>query len=484
MQIERNVVSAEDAKVFMRIAAAGAVVAQLETVIRERSPALATWLDAALQFGHFDVGAAVRVDKPDELKSACRPATSTLWGLITKPENFGGNDVQLGPDGKNLNAWGADEKRMVSYKPEIHPDVVEVLGRVAQRVADTANEYAKRSPSASLTATRDRNLLVFATIATSIDDLAFYKKVEAEMEPQQVVSAARFVPLTILEPGRTKQKIEQTLSFHPGTVAIHFGANEILKHHLDRGWQMASYAAYQSQDFPDSSQGMVELPSLMAWSSVRLQPSTLKQVYGTLSAEGMTQHDRVKFGELMSNLVSHTYSIAEWERIVLDTGIVDADPKKSMYQAARVASVPVLEASKDRVRWPEDFDWLGHPALQVITGSGESLNTEENAVEKSIEWFFKEVTQRGIGAVEDLFKATNSDATLAEDLIRTDRLSLLHRMLEMGLDADRRVHGKARSAIDAAVDHGKPAAEAMIRAFQARSVANDALAELGMEVRP
>lgn len=471
--LERTIVSRDDALTFMRLATAQAAAAQIGNMFSdfsERStPAMLTWLDAALEMGHFDLAGLSSTAADHPLKHR-QPANEALGTMLKSLRNFR-------PEEK---PWVADamlDHRHVSKTPAAPAGIEDFVQRLAQHL------LAVRSASGGERLARLANLRTVLACAVALDQVDLVAQLHPQLPDVKLGSVASFIPLDmVLSRSETKPP---HLLVHPGTLAIHYGADRVLKHFLDDGWQVASHAGWSFQERVDDG-SFVDMPEVLRCAGLRLNPASLALVLQKMNGVGLVERDVRELATLTVDLADKGVGPGHWGRFVLSSGLAEVDPWTTYLCAASHHDVDVLEAFKDRVSWSSPA-WSevvvkqGHPAVRAAAQTADGNDSGPNDADRTVAWFLQRAQALGPQALQALFAARDLDGhTLAQHLVRNDRAELLRQALELGLDPLRSPDDATPSALETASLHGRHDIADMIRAHVARTMAREAALELAM----
>lgn len=461
---------------FMHLALPDTVAQQLHGLAAQKPSMLMPWLEGALQAGHFDVYTHTSVRRGYGLTTVV-PCVWALRQLLVMPGTINGNGPDGGADQDKVYGRGTHHSHLWgSFRPDMPDGMDNFLDRLADRIELTVSTATPASLVSTASQELLDNLRVVMALAISLDHVALVKKLDRHFQPFRDESELRLVPHDMLG-FDTDRHVGDRLLLHPGTMAMHFGADKTLSYFLSTGWQPGQHGALVDE------RDWKGVPSLLAFQQLRLQPSSIGWLLEHMTRHGLTKEDRQEFGELSWSLPSILSSSYEWSDIVLSTGLAHIRPVRTLHTAAAHFQVKVLDAVYEQAHadadaWNDLMLAFGHPALIAAESRPhEQFNLLPDAKTQGLLWFLEHAQQQGPQALEHLFTArVPSQKTFGEHLVAEELLPVLYRALELGLDPSRRPGPDRPSLIELAQQWHCPNALDLMLAHVARSNAIDALA--------
>lgn len=472
--VESRVADPHAVHSFMALAIPEVAALQLTRMLERELTGSMVWLDAALEAGHFDVEPPTGVFGRLPMDNCCG-ASQALWTLLRAPGRLNGNEV---PPGQPVDEAQVLRDTRASFRPNVPDGFEGFMQRLTDRIEASCKRHIEMKPKLGerLHKRACDELGTVLALAIALDDVAMVRRTEELLVGHGLAAADIVVPRHVLDQHR-ELVVHRDMLFRPGTVALHFGANQVLDHCLDCGWNPAKDAVRWGA--MDGYLGdRFSVLRVLSTASTRLQPSSLYRVCERLDFGNLDHDDQAAVQRFLNLLPQAARTPAQWATIVQRTGLVQVDPVDAFCRAAGFCCIEMLEATKDRLDWT-DLESLGrHPVIRVVGGdpsNPDHFHILRPAVDACAAWFIHEAVQRGPTVFEALCAATDSQRVpLPHMLLRSDRLSLLGQLLEAGLNPTQRPYRDMRSLLDTAMDSGNEDALALMRSVLARTQARQA----------
>lgn len=459
------------ARSFMRLASPLAGAQQLEHVIRAGAPSMTTWIEAALETGHFDVRDPQEPVPAGKHMTRCAPANRALWLFMTTNQV----NPDLGDDPPALGRHG-------SRRPAPVAGIESLLERIAERIDASVHQYREITGHPPHPGTLFDNLRSVLGCAIAFDHAPLVERLVQRLSTHGgEISTYGLLPGWIVT-GHYDERRGHVL-LNPAAVALHFGAEQSLARVLSSPQDVLSYAANAYRDDPIDDDEL-SMAQVLHEELTNVNARCLALICEQLEQRDLSDDECQRMGYFAGDLALKVSSAHDWGRAVIESGLVRVAPEPIFYRAALLFETDVLEATKDSVDWETVYGPWGHPVFSAASSTpSPKVMVEKDASDRAVAWFINEARQRGAAAVHHLFTSVKAgDHPLSEELIRDKRYGLLQLAMEAGLDPHYKDLGKdVPCAMESAQLHGDHTAEALIRASLARRAADASLRELSQE---